>query len=287
VFGVRDALSAWVLDPTPTIGVLVAGLGYALAVRRLSASSGGAPWPRQRALAFGAGLLVLLVSIDGPPDALADTSFAAHMVQHLLIQLVAAPLLILGAPVTLLLRADPRWLPRWALGRALRTPAVHLLSRPLVTFTAFTVVLVGSHLSPLYDLALRHEAVHRTEHVAYLVTACLFWWPAIGVDPGPAKPTHPMRVLYLLLVMPVMTFLGVAIASANRVLYPHYAANPPPWGASALADQQLAGTLMWISGMVTVPPLLVLVLLRWLDQDERDAARRASGRSAAVSAGGR
>jgi len=78
-----------------------------------------------------------------------------------------------------------------------------------------------------------------------------------------------------LLIMPVMTFLGVAIAGADRVLYPYYEDNPPPWGASALRDQQTAGTLMWISGMVIIPPLLVLVLLRWLDQEERDAVRAA------------
>ena len=281
MFDVREALSTWEIDTLPTIGVVLAGLGYGLARRRLPSRSGGPAWPRGRTVAFGAGLVVILVAVDGPPDVLADRSFTAHMVQHLLLQLLAAPLLVLSAPTTLVLRADPRWLPRRWLGRALRNPVVRLLSRPVVTFIAFAVVVVGSHLSPLYQLALRHELIHQAEHITYLVSAGLFWWPLVGVDPGPARTAPPVRVLYLLLIMPVMAFLGVAIATSGRLLYPYYAAHAPPWGATPLQDQQLAGTLMWVSGMVTIPPLLVLVLLRWLDQDEREAARRPAGAPAA------
>jgi putative membrane protein len=275
VFGLGDTLSAWVLNPTPVVAVLIAAVGYASAVRALALGPGTAPWPRLRTAAFGGGLLAVLVAACGPPDAFADVSFTAHMVQHLLLQLLAAPLLVLGMPVTLLLRADTRWLPRRRLGRALRRPAVRVLSLPTVTFAAFAVVLVGSHLPAVYDLTLRNETVHEAEHALYLATACLFWWTAIGLDPAPGRPTHPTRLLYQLLIMPVMTFLGVAIAGAGRVLYPHYGDNPSPWGASALQDQQTAGTLMWISGMVIIPPLLVLVLLRWLDQEERAAVRTA------------
>jgi putative membrane protein len=284
VFGLGDALAAWVLNPVPFVGVVVAAAGYAAAVRAAARGPRGAPWPQLRTAAFGGGLLVVLVATCGPPDAFAEVSFTAHMVQHLLLQLVAAPLLVLGMPVTLLLRADTRWLPRRRLGRALRTPAVRVVCLPAVTFAAFAVVLVGSHLPAAYDLTLRNETVHEAEHALYLVTACLFWWTAIGLDPAPARPAHPTRLLYQLLIMPVMTFLGVAIAGADRVLYPYYEDNPPPWGASALRDQQTAGTLMWISGMVIIPPLLVLVLLRWLDQEERDAVR-AAVRSSTVPAG--
>jgi putative copper resistance protein D len=163
---------------------------------------------------------------------------------------------------------------------------VHVLSRPSVTFTAFAVVLTGSHLPAVYDLALRNGAVHAIEHAAYLSTALLFWWPAVGVDPGPAKPAHAARLLYLLLVMPLMAFLGVAIASTDRVLYPFYAAHPPPWGATPLQDQHVAGTLMWVSGMVTIPPFLVLILLRWLAQDDREHGRRTAGTGYPARSGG-
>jgi putative membrane protein len=286
VLGVGEALSTWQFDATPTAGVILAGLGYGLAWRRLPARRGHARRVRGRGAAFGLGLLVLLLAVDGPPDGLADRSFAAHMVQHLLLQLVAAPLLVLGAPISLLLRADPPWLPRRLLGPVLRIRAVRVLSHPVLTFTAFAAALIGTHLSPLYDLTLRNASVHEVEHVVYLVTACMFWWPVVGTDPGPAKPSHPARLLYLLLSMPVMAFLGIAIAGSGQVLYPHYAQYPPPWGATPLQDQHVAGTLMWISGMLVVPPALALVLLRWLDHDERETARGPARRPTAVHAGG-
>ena len=267
-------LTAWEIDPAPTIGIGVAGFAYLAALRRVRSPQSRKGWPRGRLAAFGAGLLVLLVAIDGPPDYFAPSSFTAHMVQHLLIQLVAAPLLLLGGPIGLLLRANPPWLPRRTLGRALRSRAVRVISDPRITFTLFAVIVVGSHLTPLYNLALERDWVHQLEHVAYLLTALLFWWPAIGVDPAPHRPSYPVRMLYLLLIMPVMAFLGIAIADAGRVLYPYYAAHPPPWGASALSDQGLAGTLMWESGMLTVVPALGIILLRWLDTDARDQARR-------------
>lgn len=272
MFGVQDMLAGWAIDPIPTAGIGLAAIGYVSAVRRLRGA--GRSWPVRRNVAVGAGLLALVIALDGPPDTLADTSFAVHMGQHLLIQQVAAPLLLLAAPITLVLRADPAWLRRRILVRILRSRAIYLLSRPPVAFMCFAVTLIASHLTGFYELALRNENVHALEHVAYLATALLFWYPAVGVDPGPARPEHAARLLYLLLIMPVMAFLGLAIASTGRVLYSHYAANPPPWGATPLQDQHLAGTLMWVSGMITIPPLVVVVLMRWLDQDEKKMTRR-------------
>jgi len=253
----------------PTAGVAVAGLAYLAAWRRTAPHRR----PRARAVAYGTGLLALLVAVDGPPDALADRSFAAHMVQHLLIQFVAAPLLVSGGIVTLLLRADPPWLPRRVLASVLRGRAPRFLTRPPVALALFIGVLAGTHLSPLYDLALRHPWVHETEHVAYLVTALLLWWPLIGTDPMPSRPAPAVRLLGLMLLMAATALLGMAIAGAGHVLYPTYAAHPPPWG-SALADQRQAGTLMWVSGMVTIVPAMAALVLRWLDEDARDQARR-------------
>jgi cytochrome c oxidase assembly factor CtaG len=273
-------LTAWEIDPAPTVGVGATALLYLLALQRIRSSQPGYSWrpragrPRAHPAAFGVGLLVLLVAIDGPPDYLSESSFSAHMVQHLLIQLVAAPLLILGAPLSLLLRADTRWLPRRRLAGVLRGRAVGVVSHPVAAFALFAAVMVGSHLTPVYNLALEHQWVHQVEHLGYLLTALLFWWPAIGIDPGPHRLAHPGRVLYLLLIMPVMAFLGVAIVSTGRVLYPYYAVHPPPWGATPLSDQGLAGILMWISGMLIITPAAGVALLRWLDQDALDQARR-------------
>jgi len=267
-------LSAWSFDPVPTVGVLVAGAIYAVAWRSLPTRNGRGRRvaPVSRAWCFAGGLLALLVAVNGPPDVYAESSFSMHMVQHVLLQLVAAPLLLLGGPVSLLLRADLRWLPRRALVRILRSRVVAAVTHPVVAFAAFAVVLVVTHLTPLYELALRHEPVHQVEHLAYLVTALLFWWPAIGVDPAPHRIGHLYRLLYLMVSMPVTAFLGLAIADAGRVLYSSYA-QPTPWGASGLADQQAAGTLMWVAGMFTTVPAVGVVLLRWLDDESRREAR--------------
>jgi cytochrome c oxidase assembly factor CtaG len=278
-------LSAWSWDPVPTAGVLAAAVLYALAWRRLPVAhhragpggrgrgrGRGGVVPVSRAWCFGGGLLALVVAVDGPPDAFAGSSFSMHMVQHVLLQLVAAPLLLLGGPVSVLLRADLPWLPRRVLVRILRSRFVALVTHPVVAFGAFAVVLVVSHLTPLYELALEHEPVHQVEHLAYLVTALLFWWPAIGVDPAPHRIGHLYRLLYLMVSMPVTAFLGLAIADAGRVLYSTYA-QPTPWGASGLADQQAAGTLMWVAGMFTTVPAVGVVLMRWLDDESRREPR--------------
>jgi putative membrane protein len=277
LFTFLDALTAWAFDPVPTIGVGVAAVGYAVARHRLTRGPDRTATLRAagrgRMACFGAGLLAIIVAVDGPPDVLSDASFAAHMVQHLLLQMVAAPLLLLGGPLSLLLRADPPWLPRRALTRVLRSRLVRVVTHPVTTLGVFAGVLAGSHLTPLYDLALEHEWVHELEHVAFLVSALLFWWPAIGVDPAPHQFRYPARLLYTALGMPVPAYLGLAIANSSRVLYPHYAAHLPPWGATALQDQGAAGTLMWIAGTFTTVPLMGILLLRWLDDDERRQSR--------------
>jgi putative copper resistance protein D len=187
--------------------------------------------------------------------------------------MVAAPLLLLGGPIALLLRADPWWLRRRVLVKVLRSRVVVVLTNPITALAAFTVVLVGTHLTGIYELALRREPIHELEHVAYLVTALLFWWPAIGVDPAPRRISHPTRMLYLMVSMPVPALLGVAIVNTGHVMYSSYA-QPTPWGTSALADQGVAGTLMWVGGMFTIVPALGTVVMHWLEDESRIGVRR-------------
>jgi cytochrome c oxidase assembly factor CtaG len=194
-------------------------------------------------------------------------------VQHLLLTLVAAPLLVLGAPVTLaLLAAAPG--DRRRIAAALRSVPARTLCRPIVTWALFFGVLWGSHLTGLFDASLRSNGVHALEHVAYLATAVLFWMPVVGRDPAPGL-SHPGRILYLFVAMASMAFLGMALFSANHVLYPTYAAVEGT--AKALADQAMGGTLMWVGGMVFIVPALALVMLDWMRVDER-AARRIDAR---------
>jgi putative copper resistance protein D len=193
------------------------------------------------------------------------------MVQHLLLTMVAAPLLVLGAPVTLGLRASsPAFRHRWLLP-LLRSWPVRLLSVPVVSWAQFALVLWASHFSPLYEAAVRSDGVHALEHLLYVASAVLFWSPVVGIDPSPKRLTHPARLLYLFLAMPQASFLGLAMWGATRVLYPSYQAALGP--AAALDDQHLAGTIMGSAGMLVMVPALGLVFLDWLQREEREAAR--------------
>jgi cytochrome c oxidase assembly factor CtaG len=261
----------WPLDPLVISGLLVAGIAYVRADRHVRVGRRARPLRRWL---FLAGLAVVFAALQSPIDAGAATSFAVHMAQHLLLTMVAAPLLVLGAPVTLALRATTPERRRRLLS-ALRSTPVRLLSAPIAAWSLFVAVLWGSHFTALYELTLRSPGIHALEHLAYLSTAVLFWIPVVGLDPAPAGLSHPARILYLFLAMPAMAFLGLALFSANRVLYPTYAAVE---GASrALADQRVAGALMWTGTMFLIVPALGFVLLDWMRADDR-AARRLDAR---------
>ena len=264
-------LANWPLDPLVISGLLVAGIAYVRADRRVRGERRGRPLRRR---SFLTGLAVVFAALQSPIDAGAGTSFAVHMVQHLLLTMVAAPLLVLGAPVTLALQATtPRR--RRRLLSALRSAPVRLFSAPIVAWSLFIGVLWGTHFSALYELTLRSPGIHALEHLVYLSTAVLFWIPVVGLDPAPAGLSHPARILYLFLAMPAMAFLGLALFSANHVVYPTYAAIEGP--SRALADQRLAGALMWTGTMFLIVPALGFVLLDWMRADDR-AARRIDAR---------
>jgi cytochrome c oxidase assembly factor CtaG len=265
---VTRVLIAWTFDPVVVGALIASGVLYLHGVARVRR-----PDRRlvHRAACFVGGLVVLWVALQSPIDAYADTRLSVHMVQHLLLTMVAAPLLVLGAPVLLALRAStPAFRHRWLLP-PLRSRLLRLLTHPMVSWAQFALVLWASHFSPLYEAAVRSGGVHAGEHLLYLASAVLFWSPVAGIDPSPTRLTHPARLLYLFLAMPLASFLGLALWGTSRVLYPSYQAALGP--AAALDDQHLAGTLMGSAGMLVMVPALGLVLLDWLRREEREAAR--------------
>lgn len=266
-------LWAWRMDPAITLPLVVTGLIYGAGVRRCRQIRGLGGFPRSRVLFFGAGLAVTYVALQGPIDAQADLFFSVHMVQHLLLTMVAAPLLVLGTPVTLALRASSPRARRRVLLPILKSRAVRVVANPLVGWSVFILVMWGSHFTSFYEAAIRNDGVHALEHVAYLVSAMLFWLPVVGLDPIPSRLSHAARLLYLFLAMPQTAFLGLAIYSSGHLLYPSYATVAGATSASALADQHLAGVVMWEGSMVVMVPALAAVLLDWMRRDEQAAAR--------------
>lgn len=276
----------WHFDPVVAGSLVAAAVGWILLVRRVGRLHPAHPVAPARSAAFLGGLATVAVALLSGIERYDTTLFSVHMVQHLLLMLVAAPLVALAAPVTQLLRAaSPDARRRWLLP-VLHSPFIAAIGHPVVAWLTFTVVMWLSHFSPLFDLALEDDGIHRLEHVLYLGSALLFWWPVVAADPARRRLPYPVRALYVLLQVPVNSFLGMAFTFAAAPLYPHYASLGTPYGISALADQQLAGGIMWLAGDVVLIGAVLAVIAAWMRHEERDAPaaeRRADVRRAVIS----
>jgi len=269
-----DILLDWSFDPLVTLPLMLAAAVYVWMVRRVNAAHPANPVPRLRTVAFLAGLGAIEIALQSIVERYDTTLFSVHMLQHILLTLVASPLLALGAPVTLLLRVTRPGFRRRYLLPMLHSRVLRVLAFPVVSWLLFAGVMWGTHFSPLFEASLDDPLIHDLEHVAYLVAGLLFWWPAVNLDPGPWRMAHPVRAMYLFLQMPQNTFLALAIYSASSPLYAHYANISLDWGPNPLLDQQLAGGLMWIIGDIIFISSMVLVVRGWMRSEERDTARQ-------------
>ncbi len=263
------ALTTWSFDPLVTTAILVPLVAYLAAVRRVDAAHPSNPVPRRRVAAWVGGLVVLAIALCSSVDVYSQVLFSVHMVQHMLLVFVVAPLLCLGAPVTLLLRVATHEQRARLILPALHSRPLRALTHPVVDWILFTTVMWVTHFSPLFELALENGWVHILEHALFLGAGFLFWWPVVGADPGPQPLSYPVRLGYVMLQMPQNAFLGLTLFTADHVLYPYYASLGLSWLPDPVADQQLGGGLMWVAGdlLFLVPVLLVVVA--WLRDEER------------------
>lgn len=247
------------------LAVIVYGWGLRR-VARLQRS-----FPAGAIVAFSLGILVLGLSLFGPMDGLADASLSWHMVQHLALVGIVAPLLLLGAPLRLALSALPAR-PARLLSNVLASGTMRFLTHPAVAWLQFAAVLYGAHFSPLYEAALENQAVHAFEHVLFLSSALVFWTPLLAVSPAPHAPTYPVRLLALFLALPMSSFLGFIFYVSRRVLYAHYAGE-----THALDDQMNAGAVMWIAGGTPLFVALLWIVADWYARERRFEAVRGGG----------
>jgi putative membrane protein len=265
-------LLAWSVDPLPLIGIGVAALAYLRAVRVVNARHPRNPVPRRHVVAWMAGLVAILVALQSPIDRYETALLSVHMVQHMLLQFVAAPLLLLGAPMTLALRtASPR--ARARLLRILHSRAVRLVTHPIVAGVTILVVNYGWQFTVAYNAALEVEALHYLQHATLLGAALLFWWPIAGVDPAPNKLPYPGRLAYLVLAMPPNSALGIILLQVDPTIYPHYVTNLRDWGPSLAEDFAIAGAIMWEGAAMMLVPAVLLTTAAWLRDDERRTRR--------------
>ncbi len=271
--GLTTLFTAWELDPLFIASALIAGWLYIAGLRRVNRLHPGSPWPHKRTAWFFAGMAAMVLAIMSPLAAYDTTLFSVHMWQHMLITMVAAPLLLLGTPITLGLRAAPIQLRREVLLPILHSRVMRVITFPVIAWLLFAATMWATHFSPLYNEALDNAWAHRFEHFWYLSVALLFWWQVIQLDPTPWRMSHPVRLLYLALQMPQNTFLAVAIYGANDVLYDHYETVVREWGPSPLSDQQLAGITMWVVGDLLFLAAAGIVAYGWVQHEERESKR--------------
>jgi putative membrane protein len=241
------------------------------------------PWPWWRTTLFFLGLATLVLALASGIELLAGDLFSVHMVQHMLLTTVAAPLLMLGAPVRPLLRGLPAAL-RAEVVRPLarNTPLrwlLHLLRHPLVAVAIYVGGLYLWHWPPFYDAAVESTPLHALEHAHFLIGSLLFW--SVVIDPEPFKGTLPYaaRIVYLLLAGAAQnTVLGGLLAFSTRVLYTHYIATTARLGIDTLTDQRVGGAIMWVPGDTIFLIAASGAFFVWLDTEEREQRRREQAR---------
>ena len=265
----HDLWSAWNLHPVLLASLLLTAWAY----RRGRTRGPRRPVDTWRARCFTMALVALGLALLSPLDALSNALASAHMVQHLLLLLVAAPLLALSAPSSAILRGSPlavrRASGRWRRRLGLTHGNLAVLRHPAAVWLLQVGVLWFWHAAAPYDAALDNQFLHLLEHASFLVTAVLFWHVVIGVR-GAARVSGGLGVLLVFAMAMQSVFLSVLLTFARTPWYSGYAATTAPWGLDPLADQQLAGVIMWIpAGGIYLAAALVL-LVTWIRATERE-----------------
>jgi putative membrane protein len=273
----------------PVALVVTAGAAYLLASRSAGTRTGAGfrrmrRSQRRRAAAYLAGLILVLAALTGPVERYADELFWVHMVQHVLLLAVAAPLFVLAAPWALSLRllqpnARRRVVAWWRGARSARPLRVvaALLAAPVAAWILFDANLIAWHVPAAFDLTLRSEPAHDVEHVLFLGLGVLFWMQVIDSPSRRPRLGNLQRAAYVTAASAVGWALSIALTIAPSPLYAGYAgAAARPAGVSALADQRLAAGVMLVPGSIPFVVAALVGLIRWLGEDERLAAGRGS-----------
>jgi cytochrome c oxidase assembly factor CtaG len=270
----HDLWQAWSFEPGVLTGLGVAGVLYAMGVRRVWRRAGRGRGVTSRQIRwFTAGMMTLVVALVSPLDQVSIALFSAHMAQHLLLVLVAAPMLVLGSPILAWLWALPagprhRLAAWWLRAEALRA-LWHAVSHPVVIWIVHTIALWVWHLPRLYESALHYEGMHALEHASFLGTALPFWWVLLRPDRRRRLP-FGADLLYLFGGMMQSGALGALITLAGTPWYPEHAPWTPPWGLTPLEDQELAGLIMWVPASIIYLVALAAAFIGGLSRMDRD-----------------
>jgi putative copper resistance protein D len=250
--------------------VVAAGL-YLYGVYRLRVR--GDRWPLSRtALFIGPGLgSIAAVTLSGV-HAYDTVLLSVHMVQHMVLGMIAPIFLALGAPVTLALRTLPGR-SRRALLAVLHSRIIRVLTFPLVAYAIFVANPFALYFTGLYRLSLENPVVHELVHAHFIITGCLFFWPLVGLDPLPGRWPYPARALLMLLSTPFHAVLGLTIMQSQTPLAGDWYASLGLTWMDPATDQRIAGGILWAAGELVSVTMLGVLVLQWIRQSEREARR--------------
>ena len=257
----------WHAHPDVLIGLAALQGAYLLGVGPLRARHRLADQhdPRQTAT-FTAGVLVIFVALLSPIHEISDRYlFSAHMLQHVLLTLVAPPLLLLGTPDWLI---RPLLRPNWSFRLA------RLATHPISAFVLFNVAFSVWHIPALYDISVTNHGVHVAEHLLFIATAVLLWWPIASSMPELPRLSYPSQIGYLFLLSIAQIIVFAPVVFSKQPLYDYYVSAPRLWDISPLVDQQVGAIIMKMGGGVLFLTLIVVLFFRWFNQEEKRRADR-------------
>jgi cytochrome c oxidase assembly factor CtaG len=271
-FGWGTVLGRWEFSPVVTVLAVALAVLYLEGAWRVARRHPARPWPWWRTAAFLGGLAVIVLATESGIGSYDDVLFWDHMIQHLMLIMVAPVLLVIGQPVTLLMHASRNPVHTWV-KRAVRSRVVTWLTWPPFGVAAYTLTIVGTHLTGLMHVVMTNQVLHDGEHALYLVVGYLFFLPLLGREPIRWRISYPVRLLVLFLTMPVDTFTGLALGYSST---PMTGMGPRPfWAPSAISDLHSGGAVMWIGGDGIMFALMLVVFLAW----SRDGEISATGHS--------
>ena len=275
------ALTSWQFAPLVSVMLAVLFTLYLLCAARVRQRHPARPWPLQRTLAFLAGLAVIAIATQSSIGVYDDVLFSVHMVQHVLLIMVAPALLVVGRPVTLLLHS-------WGnpvhstVKRVVRSGPVTALTRPAVVTALYCVVVIGTHTPPFMDLVLENQAVHDTEHALYLLTGCLFFLVLLGTEPLRHRVSTLGAFLMLLPAMLADSATGVVYTLPSREVFAPYARVARDWGPSLVTDLHAGGYIMFIGSDIVMTAIGIMLAARLLRSADGDTLANGSRRHPAA-----
>jgi cytochrome c oxidase assembly factor CtaG len=267
----------WSADPFFLVaclaGLALYGWGVARLVRR------GDKWPVGRTIAYVIGVLTVMLVMCTKLNDYGMVMFSVHMVQHMVISMLSPILILLGAPITLALRALPtagrdRKGPRELLLMLLHSRYMRIITHPAFTIPLFIASLYGLYFSPIFDFLMGSKAGHIAMMVHFLAVGLVFFWPIMGIDPGPHRPGHLLRMLELFAGMPFHAFFGIALMMASGPMVGTYLHPPASLGIDPLSDQTAAGGIAWAFSEIPSVLVLLALLFQWYGSEQRQARRK-------------